>query len=61
MVSTKGDDSRQGLSVQCRAFPLRIGGRRSSKDCVMAFFNLMQCPSVIVSATPGLGQPDKFH
>ena len=49
MVAAKGDDSWESLAVLCWALFLRVCGGRAGEDAVVAFFNLLESPCVVVS------------
>ena len=49
VVTSEGDDSWEGFAVLGWSFLLRVGGRFAGEDCVVAFFDLVKGPGVIVS------------
>jgi len=52
VVTTKGDDSRKGLAILCWTFLFGIGRWGSGQDCIVAFFDLVKRPGVVVSVRP---------
>lgn len=49
MVSTKCDNSRKRPFILCWTFLLGVGCWRAGQDGVVTFFDLMKCPSIVVS------------
>ena len=48
MVAAEGDDSWQGLTVLCGAFLLGVCGGGAGEDAVVAFFDLVEGPCIVV-------------
>lgn len=51
MVAAEGDDSWQGLTVLCGALLLGVCGGGAGEDAVVAFFDLVEGPCVVVPVT----------
>lgn len=51
MVAAESDDSRECFAVLCWSFLVGVCSRGAGEDCIMSFFDLMECPGVIISAT----------
>lgn len=49
MVAAEGDDSRESLAILCRSFLVCVCGWSTGEDRVVSFFDLGECPCVIVS------------
>jgi len=49
VVAAEGDDAGEGLAVLCWAFLVGVGGGGAREDGVVAFFDLGECPGVVVS------------
>lgn len=49
MVTAHGNDTRQCLSVLGRAGHVCVGSRLAHQDTVVAFFNLLQGPLVVIA------------
>ena len=49
MVTTHGDDTRQGLAALRLTGHVGVGGRLTHEDAVVAFLNLLDSPLVIVT------------
>src|SRR5579862_8632986 len=48
MITSKGNDSGKSPSLQCRALLVRSGVRCSGQNSIVAIFNLLDCPSVVI-------------
>jgi hypothetical protein len=49
VVTAEGDDSGEGLAILGGAFLFGVCGWGAGEDAVVAFFNLMEGPCVVVS------------
>ncbi len=50
MVAAERDDSRESLAILGWPFLVRVCGRGAGEDGVVAFFDLMKGPSIVVSS-----------
>ena len=48
VVAAEGDDSWQGLTVLCGAFLLGVCGGGAGEDAVVAFFDLVEGPCIVI-------------
>ena len=53
VVTTERDDSGKGLAGLRWSFLFGVGGRSTSQNRVVAFFDLVESPSVVVSGKHG--------
>ena len=51
MISAKGDDAGERLTILCGTLFLGVSGWRAREDAVVALFDLVEGPCVVVPAT----------
>lgn len=59
VVTAEGDDTRKRLALLGQTLHVRVGGRRTREDAVVALLDLLDGPGVVVPASP-LSEPRKY-